>query len=129
MTFFVDSLTVRTQIERECIMNERVSFCDFTDRFRSHDRQDQFTYDGKRALFDYLEEYEESCGEEIELDVIALCCEFTEYESATECATAVYDFQLDSDLDEDEKDEACMEYLTDHTQVILFDSGIIIQDF
>lgn len=60
-------------------MYQSVGFCDFTDAFRAYDRQDQFTYDGLRALFDYLEEYEESTGEEIELDVIALCCDYNEY--------------------------------------------------
>jgi len=49
------------------------------------DRQDQFSYAGKIALFEYLEEEEmensdfERVG--IELDVISLCCEFTEYEN------------------------------------------------
>jgi hypothetical protein len=67
-------------------MKEQVSFCDFTDRFRSHDRQDQFSYNGKTALFDYLEEIEEGCDTEIELDVIALCCEYSEYKTAMERA-------------------------------------------
>jgi len=60
-------------------MFQSVGFCDFTDAFRAHDRQDQFTYDGLRILFDYLEEYEDSTGEKIELDVIALCCDYREY--------------------------------------------------
>lgn len=29
-------------------------------------------------MFDYLEQYEADTGEEIKLDVIALCCEFSE---------------------------------------------------
>jgi hypothetical protein len=32
-------------------------------------------------LFDYLEEYEESTGEDIEFDMVALCCDYTEYEN------------------------------------------------
>ena len=111
-------------------MKEQVNFCDFQDRFRGHNRQDQFSYEGKKALFDYLEEMEESCGTEIELDVIALCCEFTEYETAADCIhDAGYDFEPDADLDEDEKEESCLDYLRDNTQVITFDGGIIIQDF
>jgi hypothetical protein len=38
-----------------------------------------FTYEGKNALFDYLEEYENESGEKIELDIIAFACEYTEY--------------------------------------------------
>ena len=29
-------------------------------------------------MFDYLEQYEEDTGEELKLDVIALCCDFAE---------------------------------------------------
>jgi hypothetical protein len=62
-------------------MKETVNFCDFLDRFNDYDRSDNFSYAGKQALFDYLEQYEEETGTELELDIIALCCEFTEYES------------------------------------------------
>ena len=41
-------------------------------------RPDNFSHEGLEVLFDYLEEYEESAGEEIELDVIAICCDFSE---------------------------------------------------
>jgi histidinol dehydrogenase len=56
----------------------------FEDAFKSYDRDTNFSYEGKKALFDYLEELEESTGEQIELDVIALCCEYTEYENLEE---------------------------------------------
>lgn len=61
-----------------------VNFNDFRDAFRRFDRLDNFTYEGARALFDYLEQYEEDTGERIELDVIALCCEYNEYENLEE---------------------------------------------
>ena len=63
-------------------MKQTINFSQFCDAFRAHDRQDQFSYEGKRALFDYLEELENGIGEEIELDPIALCVEYTEHESA-----------------------------------------------
>ena len=50
----------------------------FRDEFRKYDRYDSFSYEGYAVLFDYLEELEESCGEEWELDVIAICCDWTE---------------------------------------------------
>ena len=62
-------------------MKQSIGFCQFCDRFRDMNRNENFSYDGKRALFEYLEQYEEDTGEEIELDVIALCCDYTEYES------------------------------------------------
>ena len=65
-------------------MKQSIGFCQFCDAFRNMNRNEQFSYDGKSALFDYLEEYEQSTMEEIELDVIAICCEFTEYENLEE---------------------------------------------
>lgn len=41
-------------------------------------RPDNFTYDGLTALYDYLTSYEEDCDTELELDIIAFCCDFTE---------------------------------------------------
>lgn len=61
-------------------MKESVNFSRFCDAFADHDRTSQFTYEAKRALFDYLEEAEENGAGEIELDVVALCCEYTEYD-------------------------------------------------
>lgn len=101
-------------------MKQRVNFSDFCDAFWGN-YKDNFTYEGKRALFDYLEEYEESTGEEIELDIVALCCEYTEYESAVDC-TKEYG-------DEKRSEEKALAWLRDNTQVIEFGGGIIIQDF
>ena len=47
-------------------------------------RPDNFSYMGLKALFDYLEMLEDDIGEPIELDVIALCCEYSEYENLKE---------------------------------------------
>lgn len=47
-------------------------------------RKEQFSYEGKRALYDFLIELEDDIGKEQELDVIALCCEFTEYDNLKE---------------------------------------------
>ena len=47
-------------------------------------RPDNFTYQGQNALFDYLTELEEGTGEEFELDVIGICCEYSEYDNLKE---------------------------------------------
>lgn len=59
-------------------MKSTVSIYDFRDAFRQMDR-DYYSYEGYQTLFDYYEEYEDATGEEMELDVIAICCEWTEY--------------------------------------------------
>lgn len=61
-------------------MKQYIGFSQFCDGFRGS-YENNFSYQGKRALFDYLENYEEETGEEIELDPVALCCEYSEYES------------------------------------------------
>ena len=63
-------------------MKQSINIYDFQEAFRL--RPNNFSYDGLQALFEYLEYLEEDIGEEFELDVIALCCEFTEYESLEE---------------------------------------------
>ena len=65
-------------------MKQTVNFYDFDRAFKLADRLDNFSYEGRRALFDYLEQYEDDCDIELELDVIGLCCDFTEFENLAE---------------------------------------------
>lgn len=50
----------------------------FREAFQRMGRSNQFSYEGLEVLFNGLEEYEEDTGEEVELDVVALCCDFVE---------------------------------------------------
>ena len=93
----------------------------FKDAFVKAGRKDQFSYEGLTALFGYIEELEEY-GEELELDVIALCCDFSEHEDSWE---AMGEIGQRGSMDKEE----CLEYLYDNTHVIEFDGGIIIQSF
>jgi len=65
-------------------MKQTINIYDFQRAFKACGRGDFFSYEGLKALFEYLEEYEEDTGEEVELDVIALCCEYMEYDSLKE---------------------------------------------
>jgi hypothetical protein len=110
-------------------MKQTVSFCQFCDAFPDHGRNDDFTYDGKKALFELIEELDEQCETETELDIIALCCEFSEYDSAMDCiGNCGYGFTPEDD-DVDDLEEEALEWLFERTMVIQFDNGIIIQDF
>ena len=108
-----------------------VSFSNFCDSF-SDIYKNNFTYEGKKALFDYLEQSADDMGENIELDTVALCCEYSEYESAIECAKNYFTFAL-SDIDTITADEAeaeALQFLQDNTQVIELENGsIIINNF
>lgn len=86
----------------------------FRDAFRAAGRNDQFSYKGLECLFDFLEEYSDSTGEPVELDVIALCCDFYE-DTAKEIAS---NYRLDIEgMDDDEIIEAVREYLEYNTVV------------
>ena len=85
-------------------MKETVNFNSFYRAFRMADRLQGWTQDGLFALFEYIEELESDLGEEMELDVIAFDCEFTEWESIKE-----YNKAYDTDYDESwEVSENCI---------------------
>ena len=54
-------------------MKTTVNFNDFVDGFQKMGRENQFSHDGLKLIFDYLE------SEEIEFDPIDICCTYTEY--------------------------------------------------
>lgn len=64
-------------------MYERVNESMFVDAFDRMDRSENFTRAGRRALFQYFEELDDNQhGDDhpgTELDVIAICCNFSEY--------------------------------------------------
>ena len=102
----------------------------FKDQFRLHGRKDQFSSNGLTALYNYLEEaFGEDSEYEYDLDVIGLCCEFTEYDNALDAGLNYNGLLNVESLTEDEKEKNALEFLSDHTLVITFDGGIIIQDF
>lgn len=89
----------------------------FVEAFRAYDRTDNFSVEALDLLFEYLEQYEQDSGQELELDVIAICCDF--YEQDARSVNSEYDLELDlDDLDDDEAAEAVAEALNDHTSVV-----------
>ena len=57
---------------------------DFVNAFDRMNRSENFSLIGRRMLFQHLTDVEDDVGEEMELDVISLCCAFTEYQSIDE---------------------------------------------
>lgn len=91
-------------------MKKTINNSEFHDSFNKI-RPENFSYEGLNALFEYLEQYEQDCGVEIELDVIAICCEYSE--DSIENVLKAYDLES---LDE----------LKDNTTVIEVDEDTII---
>lgn len=59
---------------------KELTFFDFCDEFNRAGRKDQFSYGGKRALYDYIIEMAEASDLPFELDVVALCAWYAEYD-------------------------------------------------
>jgi len=97
-------------------MFQRITFSDFCDAFRRHGREDQFSYEAKRALFDHMEDLEEDTGEKIELDVVALCCDYQEDDVDTiidECGLDASDCE-----DDDDRHDLVEDFLDSHTTIV-----------
>ena len=97
-------------------MKTTVTLFDFREAFRAMDRQDKFTYEGLEILFDFLEDMERDIGEELELDVIALCCDFAQ--EHWEDIAYNYSIDLANFEDDDEKREVVREYLENETILV-----------
>ena len=66
------------------ITQSEISINDFQRAFIDANRGNQFSNEGLDGLYEYLTEFENDIGEEYELDVIALCVEYSEYNSKDE---------------------------------------------
>lgn len=101
-------------------MKETIYFFRFRDVFKAS-RPNNFSDQGLRVLFEYLQDYEEETGEEIEFDPIALCCDFNEMtlEEINQCYQEEFE-HLDHAAD----------WLQDQTSVCgQTDSTIVFQAF
>lgn len=73
-----------------------------------------FSYEGAKALMEHLEQYAEDCGDPVEYDPIAFCCDYAEYADIQEYNKDGYEYED-------------IEHLQQDTTVIEFDGGIIVQ--
>ena len=95
---------------------ETISESQFIDAFKKWDTyKDAFSYEGLKALYDYLWEVSECMdNKQIELDVVAICGDYTEYKNWKEFVDDygdTYDQVLGGD-------KLCLDY---YTSVILPD--------
>ena len=97
------------------MLYQEINQADFISAFKSI-RPENFSYEGLKSLYGYFEELSED--QNIELDVIAICCDFTEYDNLAE-------FNRDYG-----KNFSDIEEIFDHTQVIMINNEkFIIQNF
>lgn len=100
------------------MIKETVNEYRFTDVLLS-DEYASWSYGATKALFDYYEQLSEDICEDIELDRVAIRCEWTEYESVAQAYREHYGD--DSDLPEDQRrttEEEQREWLEEQTHVL-----------
>lgn len=90
--------------------------------------RDQFSYEGYQALIEYFDGYPEP----VELDVIAICCDFSE--NTPEDIAEEYQNTIDMEYVKDENGEINAEMLIDelnyHTFAVPLSNGnILYQNF
>ena len=97
-------------------------------------RGNNFGYNGWRAIGDHLESLSDDTGENIEIDIISICCEYSMAESA-EDAYMQYDHlhgvdlpeeEEWEDMDDEEKLEAIENYLQENTAMVICEDDLII---
>jgi len=95
----------------------------FIDTFRAHGRYDQMGgYHGLKALYQHLEEWERDTGQEIELDVIGLCCDWSHYDSLADAYAELIGEGA-------EGEEAMLEALEYRATVIQYKDGCFVSQF
>jgi hypothetical protein len=97
-------------------MKTTIDFSDFREAFRRYGREDSYSPAGLRALFDHFEQYEDDTGQEVELDVIAICCDYDE--NHWEDVASNYSIDLSDHEDEGDKISAVREYLEENTYLV-----------
>lgn len=83
---------------------------DFVQAFKQSSRKDQFSYEALEAIFEYLEDYSNDTGENVEFDIVSICCDWAEM-TWQEVAQS-YNVDL-SDVADEDKADAVWDFLTD----------------
>jgi len=97
-------------------MKQTIGLSQFTDAFMSI-RPSNFSYEGLEILFNGLEEFEEDTNEEMELDVISLCCDYCEM-SINEILQSYPDLFDEERLEDDDAYDYVRDVLGHHTWVL-----------
>jgi len=101
-------------------MHQTINVSSFRDAFKAMGRSEQFSYDALGMLFDHFED----TAPDIELDVIAICCGYSEEEP--EYIADQYDIDVDG-LGFDETLDAVLEYLGKNSLVVgVTDAGAVV---
>lgn len=106
---------------------QTLSKSSFIDAFTHSSRKDQFSYEALEAIFDYLEDYSDSTGEPVELDIVGICCEWSE----ANWSDIARDYSIDlndhaDDTDDEERIQTVYEFISDNTTTIDLGNGSFV---
>lgn len=107
------------------IKNE-LNVADVVKMFNDWGRGANFTYEGIEALLDMLEACSTDDHDVIDLDIIGLCCDFTESTPFDLMHNFNYVDGLDDTLDDEENLEIVMDYISNNTTVWELENGNIL---
>ena len=104
------------------------------------DENANWTRAGSLALAEFLEDYYDCTGEDQELDVVALRCDFSEHESLQAWIADHYGsplaeslksagIDIDGEETEEETDDLIRYHVSHHAHLIEFPTGIIVSSF
>jgi hypothetical protein len=117
-----DTKSQFNQLNESKTMHQTINRSQFHDAFHKAGRGDQFSYDALNALFSAFEEMEDATGVPIELDVIAICCDYVEdgWQNIAE------NYSIDAEGPTDVRD-----FLERHTQIVNepFEGVFVYQGF
>ena len=101
-----------------------VSESEFTDELLS-DEYTSWSYGATKALYRYFEELSDDIGEDIQLDRVAIRCDWSEYDTCEEYASEFFDFEgmtYDEngaeELTPEEVEDKAREFLEERTTVL-----------
>ncbi len=98
-------------------MKTTVTLDAFREAFKRMER-DNFSYEGLEALYEFLTALEGGIGEKLELDVIAFCCEYTEFDNLKEYNEAY-----------NKTHKKIVDIQNDTTLILIDDNSFIIQNY
>lgn len=101
-------------------MHTTITLSSFIDAFRTMDRMTGWSHEGLEALFDFMEETD------VELDVVALCCDWSEYDSVSDaCDDYASKGQFD-DVEPEDLAGAQTDWLNDQTVCLFCENDHVV---
>jgi len=95
---------------------------DFKNAFKESQYKNNYSMEGLYTLYNYLNDLSEDIGETIEFDIVAIACDFNEYESLEEALDQYQDINTYDELEQHTSILNISTFFNNH-------KGIIIQAF